>query len=89
MVVLADGPSHKRDRCWEPKRKYSILDKQTYFILDVDNRTRVPYNIISYYENNVLKSVKWVDPIDNKIFIRKVGNVISFYHFCNPNINQE
>ena len=42
-------------------------------------KTIIPYNIIRYYENNKLKKIEWVDPIDKKsyqnIWYSKLKNI--------------
>jgi hypothetical protein len=43
--------------------KYTTLDIVTHFICDELKKTRVPYNILRYYENNKLVQMDWIDPI--------------------------
>jgi hypothetical protein len=60
----------KLDKCWLPKQVFRIIDIQTHFIIDERGKTRIPYNIIWYYESSKLKKIEWVDPIDEKRIIQ-------------------
>jgi len=60
----------KLDKCWLPKHIYRTIDTQTHFILNNKDRTITPYNIINYYEGNILKKIEWVDPLDNNKIIK-------------------
>lgn len=53
----------KLDRCWEKKKVFSIFDFQTYFFLNEDNKTYLPYIKKRVYVNGVLKTEYWLDPI--------------------------
>ena len=62
----------KLDRCWEKKRVYSTLDIQTHFIVNQQDKTIIPYNILRYYQEkegpDKLTKIEWIDPVDkNKI----------------------
>ena len=71
-LYLYAKPSHviiykNLDRCWEKKMKYTTLDIVTHFICDELKKTRVPYNILRYYENNKLVQMDWIDPISQTL----------------------
>ena len=59
----------KPERCWIKKRRYTILDNVTYFITDEKGFTRIPYNILRYYEEDKLVKTQWVDTQNiNKVY---------------------
>lgn len=57
----------KLDRCWEKKRVYTTLDRVTHFIVDSKGMTKIPYNILRYYENDRLVKIEWTDPITQSV----------------------
>ena len=75
VVYIYQKPSRivlykKLEKCWLPKHKYTTIDIQTHFITNQSGKTIIPYNLIRYYENNKLKKIEWVDPMDREKIIK-------------------
>ena len=49
------------------RMSYTTLDTQTYFILDNLGKTKRPYNIRRFYENDKYVKEEWVDPISDTV----------------------
>lgn len=60
---------NKEDSCIQTnKPSFSILDKTTYFVIDNTLKTKIPYNIKYYYNNNgKLIYKQLINPYNNYI----------------------